>query len=46
MMDKQAVRERILHVGIVPVVRAASAAEARTAAEAVSKAAFLSSKSR
>ncbi len=36
-MDKQAVRERILQVGIVPVVRAASSAEARTAAEAVSK---------
>jgi 2-dehydro-3-deoxyphosphogluconate aldolase/(4S)-4-hydroxy-2-oxoglutarate aldolase len=37
MMDKQAVRERILQVGIVPVVRAASSAEARKAAEAVSK---------
>jgi 2-dehydro-3-deoxyphosphogluconate aldolase / (4S)-4-hydroxy-2-oxoglutarate aldolase len=37
MMDKQAVRERILQVGIVPVVRASSAAEARTAADAVSK---------
>ena len=36
-MDKQAVRERILHVGIVPVVRASSSAEARAAAEAVSK---------
>ena len=36
-MDKQAVRERILQVGIVPVVRASSAAEARTAADAVSK---------
>ncbi|MBV9888679.1 MAG: bifunctional 4-hydroxy-2-oxoglutarate aldolase/2-dehydro-3-deoxy-phosphogluconate aldolase [Acidobacteria bacterium] len=36
-MDKQAVRERILQVGIVPVVRASSSAEARTAAEAVSK---------
>jgi len=34
-MDKQAVRERILQVGIVPVVRASSSAEARTAAEAV-----------
>jgi 2-dehydro-3-deoxyphosphogluconate aldolase/(4S)-4-hydroxy-2-oxoglutarate aldolase len=37
MMDKQAVRERILQIGIVPVVRASSAAEARTAAEAVCK---------
>jgi 2-dehydro-3-deoxyphosphogluconate aldolase / (4S)-4-hydroxy-2-oxoglutarate aldolase len=37
MMDKQAVRERILSVGIVPVVRASSSAEARTAAEAVCK---------
>jgi 2-dehydro-3-deoxyphosphogluconate aldolase/(4S)-4-hydroxy-2-oxoglutarate aldolase len=37
MMDKQAVRERILQIGIVPVVRASSSAEARTAAEAVSK---------
>jgi len=36
-MDKQTVRERILQVGIVPVVRASSSAEARTAAEAVSK---------
>jgi 2-dehydro-3-deoxyphosphogluconate aldolase / (4S)-4-hydroxy-2-oxoglutarate aldolase len=36
-MDKKAVRERILQVGIVPVVRASSSAEARTAAEAVSK---------
>jgi 2-dehydro-3-deoxyphosphogluconate aldolase/(4S)-4-hydroxy-2-oxoglutarate aldolase len=36
-MDKQAVRERILSVGIVPVVRASSSAEARTAAEAVCK---------
>jgi 2-dehydro-3-deoxyphosphogluconate aldolase/(4S)-4-hydroxy-2-oxoglutarate aldolase len=36
-MDKQAVRERILNVGIVPVVRASSSAEARTAAEAVCK---------
>ncbi len=36
-MDKQAVRERILQIGIVPVVRASSAAEARMAAEAVSK---------
>jgi 2-dehydro-3-deoxyphosphogluconate aldolase/(4S)-4-hydroxy-2-oxoglutarate aldolase len=34
-MDKQKVRERILEVGIVPVVRAASAAEACLAAEAV-----------
>lgn len=37
MVDIQAVRERILQVGIVPVVRAASSAEARAAAEAVSK---------
>jgi 2-dehydro-3-deoxyphosphogluconate aldolase / (4S)-4-hydroxy-2-oxoglutarate aldolase len=37
MMDKQAVRERILQIGIVPVVRASSSAEAHTAAEAVSK---------
>jgi 2-dehydro-3-deoxyphosphogluconate aldolase / (4S)-4-hydroxy-2-oxoglutarate aldolase len=34
-MDKQAVRERIEQVGIVPVVRATSAREARMAAEAV-----------
>jgi 2-dehydro-3-deoxyphosphogluconate aldolase/(4S)-4-hydroxy-2-oxoglutarate aldolase len=37
MMDKHAVRDRILHIGIVPVVRASSSAEARTAAEAVCK---------
>jgi 2-dehydro-3-deoxyphosphogluconate aldolase / (4S)-4-hydroxy-2-oxoglutarate aldolase len=37
MMDKSAVRERILNVGIVPVVRASSSAEARTASEAVCK---------
>jgi 2-dehydro-3-deoxyphosphogluconate aldolase/(4S)-4-hydroxy-2-oxoglutarate aldolase len=37
MMEKQAVRERILQVGIVPVVRASSSAEARMAAEAVCK---------
>jgi 2-dehydro-3-deoxyphosphogluconate aldolase/(4S)-4-hydroxy-2-oxoglutarate aldolase len=37
MMEKQAVRERILRVGIVPVVRASSSAEARMAAEAVCK---------
>src|SRR5579871_5232577 len=36
-MDKRAVRERILQIGIVPVVRASSSAEARRAAEAVSK---------
>ena len=36
-MDKHAVRDRILHIGIVPVVRASSSAEARTAAEAVCK---------
>jgi 2-dehydro-3-deoxyphosphogluconate aldolase / (4S)-4-hydroxy-2-oxoglutarate aldolase len=34
-MDKEKVRERILAVGIVPVVRASSAQEARIAAEAV-----------
>src|ERR1700738_5268241 len=34
-LDKQKVRERILAIGIVPVVRASSAAEARMAAEAV-----------
>src|SRR5580698_755992 len=35
MMDKHAVRDRILHIGIVPVVRASSSAEARMAADAV-----------
>lgn len=34
-MDKQKVRERILEIGIVPVVRAASSQEARMAADAV-----------
>ncbi|MGB8474894.1 MAG: bifunctional 4-hydroxy-2-oxoglutarate aldolase/2-dehydro-3-deoxy-phosphogluconate aldolase [Candidatus Acidiferrum sp.] len=34
-MDKQKVRERIIEIGIVPVVRAASAAEACIAADAV-----------
>jgi len=34
-MDKQKVRERIMEIGIVPVVRAASPAQARMAAEAV-----------
>jgi 2-dehydro-3-deoxyphosphogluconate aldolase / (4S)-4-hydroxy-2-oxoglutarate aldolase len=34
-MNKQEVRERILEIGIVPVVRAASAREARMAADAV-----------
>jgi 2-dehydro-3-deoxyphosphogluconate aldolase/(4S)-4-hydroxy-2-oxoglutarate aldolase len=34
-MDKQEVRERIMEIGIVPVVRAASAGEACIAAEAV-----------
>jgi len=34
-MDKQQVRYQILAIGVVPVVRAASAAEARLAAEAV-----------
>jgi 2-dehydro-3-deoxyphosphogluconate aldolase / (4S)-4-hydroxy-2-oxoglutarate aldolase len=36
-MDKHTVRERILQIGIVPVVRASSSAEARAAAEAVCK---------
>jgi len=34
-MDKQKVRERIMEIGIVPVVRASSAGEACVAAEAV-----------
>src|SRR6266446_1246377 len=34
-MDKQKVRDRILEIGIVPVVRASSAREARMAADAV-----------
>ena len=34
-MDKQKVRERIMEIGIVPVVRASSASEACIAAEAV-----------
>ncbi|MGB9464504.1 MAG: bifunctional 4-hydroxy-2-oxoglutarate aldolase/2-dehydro-3-deoxy-phosphogluconate aldolase [Candidatus Acidiferrum sp.] len=34
-MDKQKVRERIIEIGIVPVVRASSASEACVAAEAV-----------
>ncbi|HMD09641.1 MAG TPA: bifunctional 4-hydroxy-2-oxoglutarate aldolase/2-dehydro-3-deoxy-phosphogluconate aldolase [Candidatus Acidoferrum sp.] len=34
-MDKQRVRERIIEIGIVPVVRASSSAEACLAAEAV-----------
>lgn len=34
-MDKQAVRDRIVEIGIVPVVRASSPAEALLAAEAV-----------
>src|SRR5690349_16247030 len=34
-MDKQKARERIVEIGIVPVVRAASAREARIAADAV-----------
>jgi len=34
-MDKQKVRERILEIGIVPVVRASSSREARMAADAV-----------
>jgi 2-dehydro-3-deoxyphosphogluconate aldolase/(4S)-4-hydroxy-2-oxoglutarate aldolase len=36
-MDKQAVRDRILQIGIVPVVRASSSDEARTAAECMCK---------
>src|SRR6266403_2535429 len=36
-MEKQAVRDRILQIGIVPVVRASSPGEARTAAECVCK---------
>jgi 2-dehydro-3-deoxyphosphogluconate aldolase / (4S)-4-hydroxy-2-oxoglutarate aldolase len=34
-MDKQQVRDQIMAIGVVPVVRAASAAEARLAAQAV-----------
>ena len=34
-MDKQKVRERIVEIGVVPVVRASSALEARMAADAV-----------
>src|SRR5690242_21079368 len=34
-MDKEKVRARILEIGVVPVVRASSAQEARTAADAV-----------
>jgi 2-dehydro-3-deoxyphosphogluconate aldolase/(4S)-4-hydroxy-2-oxoglutarate aldolase len=34
-MDKERVRERIVEIGVVPVVRAASAREARMAADAV-----------
>jgi len=37
MMDKKAVRERIIEIGIVPVVRAASKREALVAAEAVAE---------
>lgn len=36
-MNKQAVRDRILEIGIVPVVRASSAEEARSAADAISQ---------
>lgn len=36
-MDKQKVRSRIEEIGIVPVIRASSAREARIAAEAVNK---------
>jgi 2-dehydro-3-deoxyphosphogluconate aldolase / (4S)-4-hydroxy-2-oxoglutarate aldolase len=34
-MDKERVRDRIIEIGIVPVVRASSASEARVAADAV-----------
>jgi len=34
-MDKQKVRDRILEIGIVPIVRASSPGEARIAADAV-----------
>jgi 2-dehydro-3-deoxyphosphogluconate aldolase/(4S)-4-hydroxy-2-oxoglutarate aldolase len=34
-MDKQSVRERIIEIGIVPVIRASSPSEARIAADAV-----------
>src|SRR5260370_2916911 len=34
-MDKQKVRDRIIEIGIVPVVRASSPGEARIAADAV-----------
>ena len=34
-MDKQKVRDRIIEIGIVPVVRASSAGEACVAADAV-----------
>lgn len=36
-MDKQKVRDRIVEIGVVPVVRASSAGEARMAADAVCK---------
>ncbi len=36
-MDREAVRNRIVEIGIVPVVRAASAKEARVAVEAVTE---------
>src|SRR5437870_7399023 len=36
-MDKQKVRDRIMEIGIVPVVRASSPGEARMAADAISK---------
>ena len=36
-MDKKSVRERILEIGIVPVVRASSQREALMAAEAVAE---------
>jgi 2-dehydro-3-deoxyphosphogluconate aldolase/(4S)-4-hydroxy-2-oxoglutarate aldolase len=36
-MDKQAVRDRILEIGVVPIIRASTPAEARLAARAVSQ---------
>src|SRR5256885_10825245 len=36
-MDKQRVRDRIIEIGIVPVVRASSPGEARIAADAICK---------
>ena len=44
-MNKQQVRDRILEIGVIPVVRANSAAEALLAAQASATAEFRSSKS-